>query len=305
MQHTGPDEGPETFLNGEQTKTDRRQERLKRLWQILILLAMLALTTVLNVFLERIIQPSSLVFLYLIPTIASAVYFGIWAAVLSFAAGFLIYDFLFVTPHFTFYISKPQDIYNVTLYLVAAVLMTYLITIVRRQNAFLKARLDRVSLIEDMSRDFLLLTPVDPVRSIPESLRTRALSQLGQLSLRYLKMAVTAPSFVFFRERDEGIRIWAQSSLDLEITEKDRTAAAWTLEHGTFSGAGTHTHSESPYFFIPMKSHEAIIGGLGIRCDSRLLFPEQRRLLGTLSNLTALVAALWINVKPGDGGNAR
>ncbi len=297
MQPTGQDESPESFFNGEQERADVRLKRSTRLWQILILLAMLALTTVLNLFLEKIIQPSSLVFIYLVPTIASAIYFGTWAAVVSFAAGLLIFDFLFVTPHFTFYISKPQDIYNVTLYLVAAILMTYLITIVRRQNAFLKGRLDRVSLIEDMSRDFLLLTPVEPLppaRSIPDSLRTRALSQLGQLTLRYIKMIVNAPAFVFFREQDESIKIWAQSSLDLEITENDRAAAVWTLEHGAFSGAGTHTHSETPYFFIPMKSHEGIIGGFGIRYDSRSLFPEQRRLLGTISNLTALVAAMWV-----------
>jgi K+-sensing histidine kinase KdpD len=245
MQQEDQGEGPASFFNSGQTTADLRSEKRTRLLQVMVILAMLALMTVLNIFLEKIIHPSSLVFIYLVPTIASAIYFGTWAAVLSFAAGFLIFDFLFVTPHYTFYISKPQDIYNVSFYLVTAVLMTYLITLVRRQTAFLKARLDRVSLIEDMSRDFLLLTPVEPPSpgpGIPESLQTRALSQLGQLSLRYTKMVVPAPAFVFFREHDEGIQVRAQSSLDLEISEKDRAAAVWTLEHGASSGSGTHSH---------------------------------------------------------------
>ena len=52
-----------------------------------------------------------------------------------------------------------------------------------------------------------------------------------------------------------------------------------------------------PFYFIPMKSLEEIIGVLGILCDSKDLFPEQRRLLGTISNLTTIVAARWMSLK--------
>jgi two-component system sensor histidine kinase KdpD len=297
MQKIGQGRGLENLFDG---GTEVRQERLKNLKQVLIIMAMLALTTVLNILLEKIIQPSSLVFVYLVPTIASAIFFGIWAAVFSFTGGFLIFDFLFVEPHYSLYISKPQDVYNITVYFIIAALITYLINIVRHQNAFLKDRLDRVSLIEDMSRDFLLITPVEqpfPDQNFPESLRTRVVSQLGQLFLKYVKMILDVPVLVFFREQDGSLKIWAKSSIDLEITENERNAAVWTLKNGEVSGAGTHTHSATPYFFIPMTAHEEIIGVLGILYDSKDLFPEQRRLLGTISNLTTIVAARWMSLK--------
>ena len=153
---------------------DMRNKEKEKIRQFLIILAMLILTTVLNIFLEHLIQPSSLVFVYLVPAIAGAIYFGTWASVLSFVAGFLIFNFGFVEPYYSLHISKPQDIYNVTVYFTVAALITYLINLVRRQNAFLKSRLDRVSLIEDMSRDFLLLIPIEQsssTQNLTDSLR--------------------------------------------------------------------------------------------------------------------------------------
>ena len=293
MQQTGWNQESEPFFPKEE---DVHKKTMRNLRQFAIILAMLALTTVLNVVLEQIIQPSSLVFVYLVPTIAAAIYFGPWVSVIAFTCGFIIFDFGFVEPYYSLHISKPQDIYNVTVYFTIAALITYLINLVRHQNAFLKYRLDRVSLIEDMSRDFLLLTPMEKPSSdqnLLASLRPRVLSQLGQLALKYVRMILNVPAVAFFREADGSLKIWAKSSLDLELTEKENIAATWTLDNGEASGAGTHTYPDSPYFFIPMTSCEEIIGVLGILCDSKDLFPEQRRLLGTISNLTTIVVARW------------
>jgi two-component system sensor histidine kinase KdpD len=297
MQRTDQSQGSELFFD---RGKGMRNEKMEKLRQFLIILAMLILTTVLNIFLEDLIQPSSLVFVYLVPAIAGAIYFGTWASVLSFTAGFLIFDFSFVEPYYSLHISKPQDIYNVTVYFTVAALITYLISLVRRQNTFLKGRLDRVSLIEDMSRDFLLLTPIEQrssTQNLPESLGTRVFSQLGQLALKYTKTTLDVPALVFFREEDGSLKIWAKSSVDLEITEKENAAATWTLNNGEVSGAGTNTCPDTPFYFLPMKSLEEIIGVLGILYNSKDLFPEQRRLLGTISNLTTIIAASWMSLK--------
>ena len=297
MQKIDQSQGSELFVDKEKGP---RKENLKKLRQFLIILAMLILTTVINIFLKDIIQPSSLVFVYLVPTIVGAIYFGTWAAVLSFTAGFFIFNFGFVEPYYTLHISNPQDIYNVTVYFGIAAGISYLINIVRRQYIFLKDRLDRVSLIEDMSRDFLLLTPIEDsslTQNITETLRTRVFSQLGQLALKYVKTILDMPGLVFFREDNGSLRAWAKSSIDLEITEKENAAATWTLNNGEVSGAGTQTYADTPFYFIPMKSLEGIIGVLGILYNSKDLFPEQRRLLGTIANLTTIVAAGWMRLK--------
>jgi two-component system, OmpR family, sensor histidine kinase KdpD len=277
--------------------SNKKKEKLS---QSLIILTMLILTTVVNIFLEQFIQPSSLVFVYLVPAIAGAIYFGTWASVLSFVAGFLIFDFGFVEPYYSLHISKPQDIYNVIVYLTIAALITYLINVVRHQNASLKDRLDRVSLIEDMSRDFLMLIPIKQsfsTQNLPDSLRIMVFSQLGQLALKYTKMILNAPALVFFREEDGSLKVWAKSSVDLEITKQDNDAATWTFNNGDVSGAGTYTFSDNQFYFIPLKSLEDTVGVLGILYNSKDLFSEQNRLLGTISNLTTIVAAMWMQLK--------
>jgi two-component system sensor histidine kinase KdpD len=297
MQKIEQRQSSERFYDGEEGVHKKRKNKPI---QFLIIVAMLILTTVINVFLEYIIQPSSLVFVYLVPTIAGAIYFGTWAAVLSFTVGFFIFNFGFVEPYYTLHISKPQDIYNIIVYFSIAALIAYLINIVRHQYALLKDRLDRVSLIEEMSRDFLLLTPMEESSSpetITESVRARVFSQLGQLALKYVQMILDTPAMIFFREDDGGLKVWAKSSVDLEITEKENTAAAWTLNNGEVSGAGTHTCEDTPFYFIPMKSLAGIIGVLGTLCNSKNLLPEQRRLIGTIANLTTIVAVGWMSLK--------
>jgi K+-sensing histidine kinase KdpD len=78
MQKIGQEQRSDAFFDRAE---DGRKERLEHLKQFLFILAMLALTTVLNVFLAHIIHPSSLVFVYLVPTIAIALYLGNWAAI--------------------------------------------------------------------------------------------------------------------------------------------------------------------------------------------------------------------------------
>jgi two-component system, OmpR family, sensor histidine kinase KdpD len=272
----------------------------EKIGQFLIILAMLALTTIVNIFLEYFIQPSSLVFVYLVPAIAGAIYFGVWASVLSFVAGFFIFNFGFVEPYYSLHISNPQDIYNVIVYFTIAGLITYLINVVRRQNAFLKSRLEHVSFIEDMSRDLLLLMPIEQSFSAQdptEPLRTRILSQLGQLALKYTKTILDAPALIFFREEDDSLKIWAKSSAELEITKEDSAAAAFAFNNGDVCGAGTYTHSDSQFYFIPLKSLVETIGVLGISYNSKDLFPEQRHLLEAISNLTTMVAVSWMHLR--------
>jgi two-component system sensor histidine kinase KdpD len=272
----------------------------EKIGQFLIILAMLALTTIVNIFLEYFIQPSSLVFVYLVPAIASAIYFGVWASVLSFVAGFLIFNFGFIEPYYSLHISKPQDIYNVIVYFTVAGLITYLINVVRRQNTFLKSRLEHVSFIEDMSRDLLLLMPLEQssaTQNFTDPLRTRIFSQLGQLVLKYTKTILDVPALIFFREEDGSLKVWAKSSVELEITKEDGAAATFAFSNGDVCGAGTYTHSDSQFYFIPLKSLLETIGVLGISCNSKDLFPEQRRLLEAISNLTTMVAISWMHLK--------
>jgi two-component system sensor histidine kinase KdpD len=72
--------------------------------------------------------------------------------------------------------------------------------------------------------------------------------------------------------------------------------AEWTYLHGEPAGVGTQTLTNIKVFFIPMKSVEQTIGVIGIEYDFKSLLLDQRRLLGVVSNLSALSAARWVKL---------
>ena len=73
--------------------------------------------------------------------------------------------------------------------------------------------------------------------------------------------------------------------------------AEWTYSHGEPAGAGTQTLTNIKVFFTPMKTAEETIGVIGIEYDFKNLLLDQRRLLGAVSNLSALAAAKWVSLR--------
>jgi two-component system sensor histidine kinase KdpD len=295
MEKTGED--TRSYLSiGNSNEPTGKGGVLLRIRQVLIILLLLSITTILNFLLERIIQPSSLVFTYLVTTIAGAVFFGIWAAVLSFVGGFLIFNYFFLEPYYTFFIANPQDIYNGIVYFVIAGLLTYLIRIVRRQNSYLKDRLDKISLVENVTRDYLMLAPIRQ-RAVEKgsdaSLQVRALNQLGKHTLKYIGLILHAPAFVLFRTAGTDKHTLIKSSSGLELTERDMNTAEKTMDNGELSGSGVPNSEESSYFFYPISSPAEAIGVLGVRYDYSHLTPEQSRILETIVNLTSICAGRW------------
>ena len=273
----------------------------------LVSMVMVAGITAINLLLDKIMLHSSLVYIYMISTIAAAILFGMGPALFSSILSLLVFDFLFTEPRFSFSISAHHDIINVIVFFLVAIVVSQLVKIVRRQNSALQFRFERISMVEEMSRELMSLTPIDELLSgffhlSPESkqmsifLRTTVLSEIGQVTLKYVKKVIDAPAFVLFKEKT-ALQVWARSSPEIDITQNEMAVATWTLNHGEPSGSGTGTLSGIPRFFMPIRLQDEIIGVLGVEYDFRRLFPEQRRFLGAILNMTSLAASRWINLE--------
>ena len=88
--------------------------------------------------------------------------------------------------------------------------------------------------------------------------------------------------------------VWSKSDQALEINTSDIAVANWSVTHGTVAGSGTETLPSISFFYFPIKTQEETIGVIGIRQAFKNLLPEQRRILGTIANLTSLAAARWV-----------
>ena len=261
--------------------------------QILISILALAAISFVNIVLETIIQPSSLVFIYLIATIMSASFFGTWPAVLTSLGGLLIYDFLFVEPKYKFSMYHTQDIYNVTVFFIVALIIIELIKIVQRQNLIVRFRLDRAGFVEDMSRDFLIITPIDKTPEHAEAFRDQALEVIGRIIIKHTKKIVDVPMFVSFQNKSGPLQVSAKSDEIIEVQKKDLDRAYGAIKEGEIVGS-TSPGSKSSFSFVPLTSHDLGIGVLGIQYDYKKLSPEQQSLLKALTNQASMAAERWM-----------
>jgi two-component system sensor histidine kinase KdpD len=270
-------------------------------------LAMIAAVTLVNLVLQHVVDPSSLVFIYLIATSVSALIFGMWPSIFTSIISLLIYDFLFTIPKYSFTMKDPKEIINVLVFLFTAIIIGQLVKIVKKQNVALQLRLERVVLIEEMSKEFLTLPPLEQLveglatfsketMNTLAFLRTTIINDISDLAIKYVQKVINVPCFVLFKEKKGDLQLWSKSSPDLEINQNDLAVAKWSFAHGEIAGAGTETLPSIPYCFLPIKSQEEILGVIGIKSEFKNLLPEQRRILGTISNLTSLVAARWVKI---------
>jgi two-component system sensor histidine kinase KdpD len=273
----------------------------------LLIILMVIAVTLLNLFLQRFIDPMSLVFIYLIATIASALLFGTWPSLFSSIVSLLTFDFFFTEPRYSLTMNHPHDIINVVVFFLTSIIIGQLVKITKRQNLILQLRVKRITLIEEMSKEFLMLPPVEQfvgglVRDSTEwentltLFRTTVLDHISHIAIKYLSKIIDAPSFVLFSGKDGRLQVWARSKTDIDLTPNEMAVAEWTYLHGETAGAGTQTLTNIRVFFTPMKSLEETIGVIGIQYDFKNLLFDQRRLLGVISNLSALAAARWVKL---------
>jgi two-component system sensor histidine kinase KdpD len=268
---------------------------------------MVIAVTLLNLFLQKFVNPMSLVYIYLIATIASGLLFGTGPSVFSSVISLLTFDFLFVEPKYSFTMYHPHDIINVVVFFLTSIIIGQLVKITKRQNLVLQLRIKRITLIEEMSKEFLMLPPVEQFvgglvqnssewKNVLTLFRTTVLDHISHIAIKYLSKIIDAPSFVLFSGKEGRLQVWARSNAEIDLTTNELAVAEWTYSHGEPAGAGTQTLTSIKAFFIPMKSLEETIGVIGIQYDFKDLLFDQRRLLGVISNLSALAAARWVKI---------
>jgi two-component system sensor histidine kinase KdpD len=113
----------------------------------------LALATVLAFVLVRWLNVPDAAIVYLLPVVAVGMAYGSWLAVGTSVASFLIYDFFFVNPLYTFSIAAPEEWLDLLLFLVVAIAVGRLsaLQLQRRREAELRSSEARAMFA--MSRD--------------------------------------------------------------------------------------------------------------------------------------------------------
>lgn len=229
-------------------------------WRELVLIVVASLGAVVMAALaERTLglQDLSMVFLVAVMLVASRTRMA--SAVMTAILCFLAYNFFFIEPRYTFFISAHRGVATVVLFLAAALIAGRLASRLRMQVVALRAANTHAMAMQNLGR------------------RLAKAADLGQV------IAAGASVLQSTLHAQAWIRINDQSGPAISaghLGEKDLTAADWTQQHGQASGRYTDTLTGSAWWFLPVSSDKDTLGVVGLRFSpnmGRLSF-EQRRL---------------------------
>ena len=212
--------------------------------------------------------------IFLAGVLLAAVVGGLWPSIAAAVASLFVYDFFFVEPHYTFSVTKPQDILSLVAFLVVAVLTSHLMARVRAQADAARRREARTAALYAFTREIAGADRLDDlarivVEHVAQVLNTGVVLLLPE-SGRLAPRAVHPP--------------------DVAFTEAERAAAAWVLEHGKPAGRGTTTLGGDEFLHLPVGTVRGAVGVLSIRSDGAdTSMPlEQRHLMEAIARQAAV-----------------
>jgi two-component system, OmpR family, sensor histidine kinase KdpD len=211
--------------------------------------------------------------LFLMAVLLNAVSFGIWPAIYASVLSFLIYNFFFIEPLYTFTVAEPYELLALIIFLVVAVITSALAGRVRAQADISAGRMRAMRRLYEFTRHMSELATLD---AVAEGAASEINASLGR-------------AVVVLLEQDGELELTAAWPPEDELDATPMTAARWAFSHAEAAGADTATLPTVPWFFVPVRTGEKALGVIGIaRAEGTPpIDSEARALLDTLSEQTA------------------
>jgi K+-sensing histidine kinase KdpD len=144
---------------------------------LLLSLSGVSLVTALLLLLEQTVAASLVPIAYLIPVIIAATRWGIWPATFASIASMAAADFFFFPPIFSFQVEDPQEVIDLLLFLVVALVSSNLASRLRQETETLRQRERDIHNLYDFSRRLAACFTVSELVSAIENYLSQTLGQ--------------------------------------------------------------------------------------------------------------------------------
>jgi len=236
------------------------------LWSVFLVFG----ATVIGYLIGGDIEATNLVMVYLLAVVIAAIYLGRGPAILASILGVLAFDFLFVTPYFTFAVSDTQYIITfIGLFLVGLVI-SQLTARASEQAGAARQREAETAELYDLSRDLAASVEIEAI--------LRALQ-------KHLEQTFGRTIAVLLPESDHLVTKTISENLDLDAEEL--AVADWVYRHAEPAGRNTNTLPAAQLRYLPLKTSSGVAGVLGVgkpETANRDLTSAQRRLMEAFAN---------------------
>lgn len=242
-------------------------------WRYILALGLVACVTIIGHFIHTRLEPVNLVMLYLVSTVAAAVYLGRGPALLTSVMSVLAFDFFLVPPYLTFAVSDTQ--YFITfigLFLVSIVVSSLTARTQEQADAAIQ-REAHTSALYTLGRD---LTSANDLKQVAEIVITHISEVFGR-------------DVAIFLPENGKLKMFA-STMDYTPDANEMAVATWSFEHDQPAGVGTDTLPAVSLRCQPLRTSRGQIGVLGIHPKEagKFLSPDQRQTFNAFANQAAL-----------------
>lgn len=233
-------------------------------------LFMVAVVTLLNLLLVPVLGYKGVSYVYLLLILLLGFLWGRGPVLFTAVLSAVVWDFLFIPPQYTFYISKADDVLLILLFLFTG-LTTGLL------NAGLKRQAQLVHIREQQTNALYRMSSVIAVSTNIDNLIRRASSQLEH------HFGCTAVIL-----RSDGKNPHLKGDPAHELSEKEMGVARWAFDHRQMAGALTDTLASAEFLHVPLVVAKRSVGVLCLKLPGKYLSVDAENLLNEFAQLIAL-----------------
>src|SRR5205823_3087672 len=212
---------------------------------------------------------SAVALFYLLAVLLAGIRLRRWPTLFLAALSALLWNFLFVPPRFTFYISQFQDFMMFGAYFIIALVVGHLATQLREREQSERRREERATALYRLTRSLAASRDLD-----------EALPKI----LALIKNSFQADAALWLR--DEG-GLSRHPASTFASSSKDESVAVWAFQKKQSAGRSTDTLPDADALHIPLVTGDRAEGVLTVRLD-RSPTLEQRELLDAFAAQLAL-----------------
>ncbi len=259
---------PRTQTEPRSTKTETPVMWRSYIWSA----ALCAVMTLAALPLAQVLEQANIVMLFLLAVVAVAVRFGRGPAILAAFLSVAAFDFFFVAPRYSFAFADIQYLVTFSVMLVVALVIGQMTAGLTYQARVAQKREDRMRALYEMSR------------LLSAALMTE---QVADISARFLSDEFGARSALLVADDNNKL---LPPMVTGDAPQVDVAIAQWSFDKTEPAGYGTDTLPSSSTLYLPLSAPMRVRGVLAVqpRDTSRLVVPEQRRLLDTCASLLAI-----------------
>lgn len=217
--------------------------------------------------------PIALLYLLLVVAVGLKLSQGPVLALAAISA--LLWNFLFIPPHFTFYIDKLEDAMMFAMFFVVAMAMGHLTGRLRLSERAERRRERRTAALYELAHQAAFATDLDT------GLRA---------AIRMIESIFGARAALLLRQKDHTLSQVTHPASSFTPSETEKSRAGWAFTHKMPAGRFTNTLPDSEALHLPLQARTAVMGVLSVRPSSVKSFdPSERELLEAFAVLIGLI----------------